>query len=257
MRQVGQLAILFAIHPNHANDSSVPLPQGSAFLGHLHQACTGGGGLSAAAAAAQPLLTYVLRECCRVYYAHLELWLFSGRIADAADELFVECTPAYDLDSPMAHSKHFWDRAFRVRSDAGAVPPFLAGCEAVTLLCGKYTALLRAIRPQHPLLRVPAQRLRVRLGAGGLERVRRDCAAHAARLRRVCGRPLRVGEVFARDAAQRAACVREATERLAERMRRWHEEQAGREADRREERGRQRAVLCEQMQAVQVCEMPL
>lgn len=217
--------------------AAAPLPQGSAFLSYLHGEIT-----SLTQPDVAQLFTYILQQCCRVYYRHLELWLFHGRIEDASGELFVELNPC-----PWSRSKQFWDRAYRVRSGAGDVPDFLRGTESATLLCGKYTVLLMAIRPEHPLLRERPPRLAVCLSDVELDALRTECAAYAQRVRRVCGQPVAVRDVFARQAAQRHECVRRAAERFAENMCRWREEQQLKAGLVREEQARCRAVLERQM----------
>lgn len=223
--------------------AAAPLPHGSAFLSYLHGEISNH---------TQPdvahLFTYILQQCCRVYYRHLELWLFHGRIEDASGELFIEFN---QIPGARSNSKLFWDKAFRVRSTSakpgGAVPDFLVGTESATLLCGKYTMLLMAIRPEHPLLRERPPRLAVCLSDGELVRLRADCAAYAQRVRRVCGQPVAVRDEFARQAAQRRECVRRATERFAENMQRWREEQQLKVGLVREEQSRNRAILEQQM----------
>lgn len=269
MRQIRQLAKLFVIHPNgilhHPSiyvlfhqSTSVPmystvtpddpsdiLPQGAAFLDHLHREIT-----TISRPDEAVLFTHLLQEACRVYYRNFELWLFHGRIEDPHEELFIEFT-----DCPWPHSKQFWDRAFRVRTDdpttaaadatpmAGAVPAFLLGTEQRTLLCGKYTGLLRAIRPEHPLLRVAPPRLDVCLTDGELAALQLRCRAYGQRLQRVCGAPVSVRAVYDSRAAQRRECVRQATERFGENMRRWREQQDESAAKRRLVHAAQRAAL--------------
>lgn len=178
-----------------------------------------------------------MQRCCRVYYRHFELWLFHGRIEDDSGELFVQYT-----DVQWPYSKHFWDNAFRVRDD-GTVPAFLRGTEQATLLCGKYTRLLKEIRPEHPLLRIEPLQLQVCLSDSALAEMQTVCRTYGERTQRICGAPIRIRTVYAARRAQRVECVRQATERFAENMTRWRAEQAVRAAVVRAEHERRRCVL--------------
>lgn len=74
------------------------------------------------------------------YYRKFESWIFHGFIEDPYKELFIEFVDFY-----QPNTKHFWDKAYTIKRQS--VPSFLLGCEESTLLCGKYTMLLKTIKP--------------------------------------------------------------------------------------------------------------
>lgn len=176
--------------------------------------------------------------------SYFEKWIFHGLLEDRTDELFIglttECAPCT--------ARNHWQHAYHIKPRS--VPGFLHGTEELTLLCGKYTMLLKAIRPNHPLLAAPHIAIDVCLTNAQTSQLRAKCLAYRNHMRTVCGPAVSVRDIF----QQRTQTKRENTERAStrfhENMARWQAEQAAKSDVMREEHARTRRILEKQMSEV-------
>lgn len=148
----------------------------------------------------------------------------------------------------MPGTRHFWDQAYRIKPQS--VPGFLHGSEELTLLCGKYTMLLKAIHPDHPLLTVQPISIDVCLTDAQTSQLRTKCLEYRQHIQSVCGPPITVQDIFKQFAQSKEDNTVRAATRFQENMARWHAEQAVKSDEMREEHARTRAILQKQISEV-------
>lgn len=172
-----------------------------------------------------------------------EIWIFHGCIEDPASELFIEHHNHY-----RPNTKYFWDKAYLVRRES--VPGFLSGFEDTTLLCGKYTMLLKAFRPDHPLLSLRPPALEVCLSAEQIARLQQTCTAYERCAVATCGVPISVADVFRQKAAHRQAFMQLVATKFQENLEKWRREQIALRSAKRETHEQDRAALQQQIAEV-------
>lgn len=186
-------------------------------------------------------LTFLIFECiCPSSF--FEKWIFQGILEDRSEELFIgysECVPG---------TRYFWDEAYRIKPQT--VPGFLQGSEELTLLCGKYTMLLKAIHPDHPLLTVHPISIDVCLTDAQTSQLRTKCLEYRKNIQTVCGPPITVQDIFNQFAQSKVDNTVRAANRLKENIARWQAEQSVKSNVLREQHAETRAILQRQISEV-------
>lgn len=176
----------------------------------------------------------------RIAFRFFEFWIFHGCIEDPCKELFIEF-----IDHYRPNTKYFWDKAYLVKRHS--VPGFLQGFEDTTLLCGKYTMLLKAYKPEHPLLMIHPPTIDVCLSAEQVQKIQLQCSDYSRRAQVVCGDPISVCSVFKQKAAKKEAFMRKVAERFQENLAKWKLEQTASRKARQDVYAKDRVILQQQI----------
>ncbi|XP_067636054.1 gamma-tubulin complex component 6-like [Eurosta solidaginis] len=212
MRQISNLSFTLAIHTDV--DAHVTLPMGSQFLGYLYREI-----VNTTEKDYIMLLVYILKSCCHVYFKHLQKWIYYGLLDDPCNELFI-CF----VDHYRANTKYFYDKAYFVRKES--VPGFFQGYEDDILLCGKYTMLLKAYNPNHPLYTLDYPIISVCLTYDEIQRLKKKCINYRERVRQACGvTEVSIRHIFEARAAKKRLFYQRACQRTRENLEKWSLEQ--------------------------------
>ncbi|XP_061385996.1 uncharacterized protein LOC133320902 [Musca vetustissima] len=211
MKQIICLSYTLAIHPKV--DPNVKPPMGSQFLGYLYREI-----MRLTENDLIAVLIYLLKKCCHVYFKHLQKWIYYGLLDDPCNELFVTFVDHY-----RENTKYFYDKAYSVRREV--VPDFFQNFEDQILQCGKYTMLLKAYAPNHPLFELEYPPISVCLSIKEIESLEETCKSYFDNACKLCSSPISISEVF----ETRKEAKRQFFQRMLERSRanieRWNDEQ--------------------------------
>uniref|UniRef100_T1GS42 Gamma-tubulin complex component n=1 Tax=Megaselia scalaris TaxID=36166 RepID=T1GS42_MEGSC len=207
--QITNLAITCSVHPS----SKRPLPFGSQILSHIYREI-----MRLTEKDFIMVSVFILKRCCHVFFKHLEHWIFNGILEDVADELFI-CYVSHH----RPYTKYFFDKAYFIRKDS--VPGFLQGHETDILQCGKYTMLLKALKPNHPIFNITHPSLKVSLSFNDLEKVENECKDYYEKCREICGKPIYIFELYQDQTIRKKEFIRSISEKSKENMKRWNAEQ--------------------------------
>ncbi|XP_011176998.2 uncharacterized protein LOC105208704 [Zeugodacus cucurbitae] len=212
MRQISNLSFTLAIHTDV--DAHVALPMGSQFLGYLYREI-----VHTTEKDYIMLLVYILKSCCHVYFKHLQKWIYYGLLDDPSNELFI-CF----VDHYRPNTKYFYDKAYFVRKES--VPGFFQGYEDDILQCGKYTMLLKAYKPNHPLFTLDYPLISVCLTYEEIQRLKRKCIKYREHARLACGTTdVSIRQIFEAREAKKRQFYQRACQRTRENLEKWSLEQ--------------------------------
>ncbi|XP_055693666.1 uncharacterized protein LOC129796032 [Lutzomyia longipalpis] len=168
------------------------------------------------------LLANIMIKCVEFYFSHLEMWIHQGVLEDRYHELFIVYTDQYSYDS-----KKFFDKAYSVQENL--IPDFLTGLTEDIILCGKYTMLLKAYKPFHPLLDIPKPSLNICLSGKLIDTLRASIAAYAQRATAACGPKVTIEEINRRKQVKMENLKRLVEKTMLENLQKWEIER--KEAD--------------------------
>ncbi|XP_054728198.1 gamma-tubulin complex component 6 isoform X2 [Anastrepha obliqua] len=212
MRQISNLSFTLAIHTDV--EAHVSLPMGSQFLGYLYREI-----VHTTEKDYIMLLVYILKSCCHVYFKHLQKWIYYGLLDDPSNELFI-CF----VDHYRSNTKYFYDKAHFVRKES--VPGFFQGYEDDILQCGKYTMLLKAYKPSHPLFRLDYPLISVCLTYEEIQSLKKKCIKYRERAHAACGTAeVSIRRIFEARAAKKRQFYQRACQRTRENLEKWSLEQ--------------------------------
>ncbi|XP_036338926.1 LOW QUALITY PROTEIN: gamma-tubulin complex component 6 [Rhagoletis pomonella] len=235
MRQISNLSFTLAIHTDV--DSHVTLPMGSQFLGYLYREI-----VHTTEKDYIMLLVYILKSCCHVYFKHLQKWIYYGLLDDPSNELFI-CF----VDHYRPNTKYFYDKAYFVRKES--VPGFFQGYEDDILQCGKYTMLLKAYKPNHPLFTLDYPLISVCLTYDEIQRLKRKCVKYRERAQAACGiAEVSIRRIFEARSAMKREFYQRACKRTRENLEKWSLEQHDRALLAAEQKRRRHHELTTQLQ---------
>ncbi|KAG4065506.1 hypothetical protein HA402_013276 [Bradysia odoriphaga] len=241
IQQIEILSHILRVHPR----SNVPmekalavLPRGSEFLNYLYRKF-----VTVTQNDLAMLLFTILKECCTVYFKKFETWIFHGFIEDPYKELFIEFVDFY-----QPNTKHFWDKAYTIKQQS--VPSFLMGCEDSALLCGKYTMLLKTIKPEHPFLTIPVPSIRVCFSQQQIGELRDICRQYVQDAQIVCGPAITVRQVYQQKSMKRLEFQQRCAVRFQENLQQWHEEQTQKRIKDKSNKEKHRKILEEQIEEI-------
>ncbi|XP_059607787.1 uncharacterized protein LOC132255687 [Phlebotomus argentipes] len=235
--QVTALARICHVNPN-TREPPKALPSGAQLLKYL---------LSEASTTMRSeiflMLSNIVVKCMEFYLAHLEQWIFDGKLQDPHGELFIFFYEQYEYDT-----KRFFDKAYGVQKDL--IPDFLQDFGEMIVLCGKYAMLLKAFKPLHPLFSVPKPSLCVCLSDSQVSALRRNVESYSAMASAVCGPRITVEEIHRRKTEKMETLKRLVEEKRLENLQLWEIERM--EAKREAIRAKQEQLreLKRQMDAV-------
>ncbi|KAL5276300.1 TUBGCP6 family protein [Megaselia abdita] len=207
--QIINLAITCSVHPS----SKRPLPFGSQILSHVYREI-----MRITEKDFIMVSVFILKRCCHVFFKHLENWIFSGVLEDVADELFICYVAHY-----RPNTKYFFDKAYFIRKES--VPGFIQGHENDILQCGKYTMLLKALNPNHPIFKLKHPSIRVSLSFSDVEETEKQCREYFKECRELCGNPVSISKIYQDENHKNKEFIRSISERSKENMKRWNAEQ--------------------------------
>ncbi|XP_011296440.2 uncharacterized protein LOC101895064 isoform X2 [Musca domestica] len=210
MKQIICLSYTLAIHPKV--DPSVKPPMGSQFLGYLYREI-----MRLTENDLISVLIYLLKKCCHVYFKHLQKWIYYGLLEDPCNELFVAFVDHY-----RENTKYFYDKAYSVRREV--VPDFFQSFEDQILQCGKYTMLLKAYDPNHPLFDLEYPPISVCLSVAEIERLEETCKSYFNKARRLCSNPITISEVFETRKEAKRQFFQRMLKRSQANIERWNDE---------------------------------
>ncbi|XP_017071572.1 uncharacterized protein LOC108108152 isoform X2 [Drosophila eugracilis] len=144
MELVHQLEIIFKIEPRLNVDTGV---SGAVLLSRIWWAINICGNVDV-----QDLLLYIMRFVTQRYFVQLQKWIYRGELDTAVNEIFINRCLNTSTSLVNECSKEFFDNGYQVVIEE--VPKFLSGCEHEILQCGKYSQVLKAYNPQHPVFNV-------------------------------------------------------------------------------------------------------
>ncbi|XP_037880260.1 uncharacterized protein LOC119631811 [Glossina fuscipes] len=211
MKQLINLSYTLAIHPNV--DINTKPPMGSKFLGYLYCEI-----MRLTEKDYITLLIFILKRCCHVYFKHLQKWIYYGLLDDPCNELFINFVDHY-----RQNTKYFYDKAYFVRKES--IPGFFQNYEDEILQCGKYTMLLKAYKPNHPIFDLEYPGISVCLSFDEIQELELVCIRYRENARRVCANPVTIREIFERKAAKKRELFQRMAERSKANLDRWTEEQ--------------------------------
>ncbi|XP_055595580.1 uncharacterized protein LOC129746120 [Uranotaenia lowii] len=236
-KQILILAKFCGVHPQHESDKDFPI--GSLFLDQLYKEI-----IYITDSEVSTFLLHILKHCSHAYFLLFQQWLFGGLLRDPSGELFI-----YFVNQYRPKTKHFFDRAFLIRRQA--VPGFLRGYEEDILLCGKYTMLLKAFRPTHPIFSLKIPKMEVCLSYRQVDQLKSRWLQYVRRARDICGAPVSVRELYEGKAREREQFLRLVEENFRRSMEQWRQDQDAAALDRRRRKERHREELLEQLREVQ------
>ncbi|XP_050328524.1 gamma-tubulin complex component 6 [Bactrocera neohumeralis] len=212
MRQISNLSFTLAVHTDV--DAHVAMPIGSQFLGYLYREI-----VHTTEKDYIMLLVYILKSCCHVYFKHLQKWIYYGLLDDPSNELFICFVDHYRPDT-----KYFYDKAYFVRKES--VPGFFQGHEDDILQCGKYTMLLKAYKPNHPLFALDYPLISVCLTYEEIQRLKKKCIKYREHARAACGNSdVSIRQIFEAREAKKRQFYQRACQRTRENLEKWSLEQ--------------------------------
>lgn len=195
-------------------------------------------------------------------FRKFETWIFHGFIEDPYKELFLEFVDFY-----QPNTKHFWDKAYTIKRQS--VPSFLHGCEESSLLCGKYTMLLKTIKPsvtfhrsnyriyklndnlfQHPFLNIPAPSIRVCFTNQQISELKNSCREYIHDAQTLCGPPITVRQVYQQKSTKELEFRQRCAVRFKENLKQWHEEQMVKKMKDRANKEKHRKILEDQIEEI-------
>ncbi|XP_038110472.1 gamma-tubulin complex component 6 [Culex quinquefasciatus] len=232
-KQILALAKFCGIHPRHETDYDFPI--GSVFLDHLYKEL-----IHITDTDVSTFLLHILKHCCHAYFLLFQQWLFAGQLHDPSGELFI-----YFVNHYRPKTKHFFDKAFLIRRQA--VPGFLKGYEEDILLCGKYTMLLKAFRPTHPIFTLKFPKLEVCLSYRSINALKLRWLQYVARARDICGASVSVRALYEQKERERQEFFRLVEENFRRSMDQWRQDQDAEAAELRRKRERQAEELRDQL----------
>lgn len=234
--QIIALARVLSIHPT--SDPTKKLAVGSDFLGSLYRSI-----IPITQSDVALFLTYILKNCCQVYFSCFEKWLFQGFLVDQFKELFILFDPSYK-EKTKAH----FDKAYLINKQA--VPLFLQGWEEDILLCGKYTMLLKQYNPTHPIFTMDRIVLNVCLTHAELDELKLKCSDYSKTARELCGEPVTVAAIFKEKHRKRGELQLKMAENAKLAYEKWQLEQEAKAAAAAKFREHQREELKLQIEEI-------
>ncbi|XP_058459992.1 gamma-tubulin complex component 6 [Malaya genurostris] len=235
-KQILALAKFCGIHPDHESDKDFPI--GSVFLDHLYKEL-----IQITCSDVSCFLLHILKHCCYAYFLLFQQWLFGGQLRDPSGELFI-----YFVNHYRPKTKHFFDKAFLIRRQA--VPGFLKGFEEDVLLCGKYTMLLKAFRPTHPIFSLKIPKLEVCLSYSSVDKLKNLWLQYVAKAREICGLPVSVRQLYEKKERDREQFLRLVEENFRRSMTQWRMDQDAEAEELRLKKQRQREELLEHLNEI-------
>ncbi|XP_053683843.1 gamma-tubulin complex component 6 [Sabethes cyaneus] len=235
-RQILALAKFCGIHPEHESDKDFPI--GSVFLDHLYKEI-----IYITCPDVSCFLLHILKNCCSAYFLLFQQWLFGGQLHDPSGELFI-----YFVNHYRPKTKHHFDKAFLIRRQA--VPGFLRGYEEDILLCGKYTMLLKAFRPTHPIFSLKIPKLEVCLSYGSVEQLKTRWLQYVTKAREICGPAVSVQQLYEEKEQAREQFLRQVEENFRRCMAQWRLDQDAEAEQLRRRKERQREELLDQLNEI-------
>uniref|UniRef100_A0A1Q3G1X1 Putative gamma-tubulin ring complex protein n=1 Tax=Culex tarsalis TaxID=7177 RepID=A0A1Q3G1X1_CULTA len=232
-KQILALAKFCGIHPRHETDCDFPI--GSVFLDHLYKEL-----IHITDTDVSTFLLHILKHCCHAYFLLFQQWLFAGQLHDPSGELFI-----YFVNHYRPKTKHFFDKAFLIRRQA--VPGFLKGYEEDILLCGKYTMLLKAFRPSHPIFTLKFPKLEVCLSYRSINALKLRWLQYVARARDICGASVSVRALYEAKEHERQEFFRLVEENFRRSMDQWRQDQDAEAAELSRKKERQAEELRDQL----------
>lgn len=211
MNQIISLSKIFGVHP--LSDGTHILPIGSDFLTFLYENI-----IQVTQKDVSMLYMCLLRNCCDVYFKYFEKWIFRGILEDPENELFIE-----HVDKYKPNTKQYFDKAFLVVKKS--VPGFLNGYEDDILLCGKYTMLLQAYKPDHLFFGLKTPKLRVCVSEAGIEELESECNDYLQTALDICGPAVSFQDIFQKLIDQRMEFRHKVEETFQENIKKWRFEQ--------------------------------
>ncbi|XP_055374674.1 uncharacterized protein LOC129607613 isoform X2 [Condylostylus longicornis] len=185
IKQMLALSYILTIHPK-VSENCKP-PSGSHFLGYIYKEI-----MRVTQSDMLALLIFFLKRCCHVYFKNLQKWIFLGSLEDRFNELFICFADQYH-----PNTKYYFDKAFFIKKEA--VPGFFLGYEEYILQCGKYTMLLKAFNPNHPIFSLQYPPVAVCLSFEELRKVQEACEIYERRALELCESPVTVQDIFKKD----------------------------------------------------------
>lgn len=176
-------------------------------------------------------------------YSYFEKWIFHGFIQDPHKELFVDFNDHY-----RSKTKCFWDKAYLIKRQS--VPGFLVGYEDITLLCGKYTMLLKSYKRNHPLFSIVPPKIKVCLSFSKIKQTEIECDEYRKRAQSVCGDPISVADVFKQKSTKKDEFLKMVAEKFRQNMIKWQADKETKAIEIREGKEKDRAILVQQMAEV-------
>ncbi|XP_075155215.1 gamma-tubulin complex component 6 [Haematobia irritans] len=211
MKQIANLSQIMAIHPNV--DVNFKPPMGSQFLGYLY-----GEIMRTTESDFLSVLIFILKRCCHVYFKHLQKWIFYGLLDDPCNELFVGFVDHY-----RENTKYYYDKAYFVRREV--VPGFFQNFEDQILQSGKYTMLLKAYNPNHPIFELEYPSISVCLSVGDLQDLERTCKNYFENARKLCSNPITIQSVFESRSEEKRQFFQRMVEKSRANLEKWNDEQ--------------------------------
>lgn len=211
MNQIISLSKIFGVHP--LSDGMHILPIGSDFLTFLYENI-----IQVTQKNVSMLYMCLLRNCCDVYFKYFEKWIFCGILEDPENELFIE-----HVDKYKPNTKQYFDKAFLVVKRS--VPGFLNGYEDEILLCGKYTMLLQAYKPDHLLFGLKTPKLRVCVSSAAIEELEQECSEFLQKALDVCGPATSFQDIFQKRIDERMEFQQKLQHKFQENLKNWRMEQ--------------------------------
>ncbi|XP_055627725.1 gamma-tubulin complex component 6 [Toxorhynchites rutilus septentrionalis] len=240
-QQILALAKFCGIHPKYESDKD--FPTGSVFLDYLYKEI-----IHITSSAVASFLLHILKHCCYAYFLLFQQWLFAGQLRDPSGELFI-----YFVNHYRPKTKHFFDKAFLIRRPA--VPGFLKGYEEDILLCGKYTMLLKAFRPTHPIFTLRIPKLEVCLSYTSVGQLKARWLQYVAKARDICGSPVTVCELYERKQREREEFFRLVEANFRRSMDQWRQDQNAEAQELRRRKERRMEELLDQLNEIRISKL--
>uniref|UniRef100_A0A1I8P730 Gamma-tubulin complex component 6 n=2 Tax=Stomoxys calcitrans TaxID=35570 RepID=A0A1I8P730_STOCA len=211
IKQLTSLSYTLAVHPN-VDDNFKP-PMGSQFLGYLYKEI-----MRTTENDFLAILIFIMKRCCHVYFKHLQKWIYYGLLDDPCNELFVGFVDHY-----RENTKYFYDKAYFVRREV--VPGFFQNFEEEILQCGKYTMLLKAYNPNHPIFDLEYPSISVCLCVAELEKLELSCKEYFENAKKLCLNPITIQMIFESRSEEKRQLFQRMSERSRANLERWTDEQ--------------------------------
>ncbi|XP_055534566.1 gamma-tubulin complex component 6 [Wyeomyia smithii] len=235
-KQILALVKFCGIHPEYESDKDFPI--GSVFLDHLYKEI-----IHITCPDVSCFLLHVLKNCCSAYFLLFQQWLFAGQLRDPSGELFI-----YFVNHYRPKTKHHFDKAFLIRRPS--VPGFLKGYEEDILLCGKYTMLLKAFKPSHPIFSLKIPKLEVCLSYSAVEQLKVRWLQYVSKARSICGPAVSVQQLYEHKERVREEFLRVVEENFRRCMAQWRLDQDIEAKELRRKKERQREELLDQLNEI-------
>lgn len=102
-----------------------------------------------------------------------------------------------------------------------SAPIFISGFEDLTLLCGKYTMLLKAYKPTHKLLTIARPELNVCLTYSEIYTMQKNCMEFSKNAQKLCGKPISICDVYQQKAEKKKLFMKAVALKYQENMEKW------------------------------------